>query len=243
MNSPLCLLPQRHVWSCHLTPVFLQGKIPDSSRAVQDVPALCCACGQHGSLPRAPVLTRPPAYARHSSYLIYTVLPWPIYLPVKKKYLVCIRSKLKGSWYLITFSWDTSVGTGCKGWRQGAPACQLTRAPNDSLATPESRFSPGKSWCYNILLLLMLLTPEPCCSTTVSTVTVQVFLNSYCSLKVLLPAELPVAPCSTLGSAEWQTSHVHFWKQFWTACREVSLWLESSTVPAITFSGALFLYF
>lgn len=49
----------------------------------------------------------------------------------------------------------------------------------------------------------MLVTPEQCCSITISIITVWALLNPCCIRSI--PSELPVTPCGACGNAEWNT--------------------------------------
>lgn len=71
-----------------------------------------------------------------------------------------------------------------KGWQQGTVACWLPREPN-ARAWLALKFYISKSWFSSyILLLLMLLTPEQCCSITISIITVWALVNPCFSLEV-----------------------------------------------------------
>lgn len=127
---------------------------------------------------------------KHTSYLISsTVLSWLAYFPVKK-----IPSLCKIEVEKFHSIWLSSAGThqrepdveGLTAGRYGWLAHRSAKCQR--LASLEKKFCTGKSWFsnYDILLLLMLLTPEKRCSITVNTTTVWAFLNPCCSLKVVL---------------------------------------------------------
>ena len=189
MNSPLCLLLQRNVWSCHLIPIFLWGKIPHSGRTARDAAALWAVHGAStgchlGLLSDRGLRSR----WKHTSYCISnTVLPWPPTFQLKKKSLVCIKKR-------FTVMWLSCAGTdqrerGVVGLTAGRCGLRAHRsARRQRLAGLKRKPCTSKSCFsnYDMFLLLTSLTPEQRCSITVNTITVWAFLNPCCSLKALL---------------------------------------------------------
>lgn len=113
-----------------------------------------------------------------------------------------------------------------------------------SLAFLERKFYTSKSWFSSyILLLLILVTPEQCCSITISISTVWALLNSCCSLEVFHQNDQwhPVVPVEVQNET---LSYIHLEQKSQTANREVIHWLKRSMlIPSNETSGVLFSLF
>lgn len=153
------------------------------------------------------VLTRPPEYAKaHSLPYFQHSAPWPVHLPAKHNPPSPTMFLKDWSWKSHNI-WSHSAGThqreaDMEGLTAGHYGLLLLqRAKCESLARLERKFYTSKSWFSRyILLLLMLLTPEHCCSITISIITVWALLNPCCSLEVFHQNTL-----WSCGSAEWNT--------------------------------------